>query len=231
MNEPTFQFDRVLYILHYRRYRRRTVIIVTALLIVLGVTALVNLDLYRIKHQAESKQYGATYQQTVSGPHITKSDYFQFADSSAWKFDARDSTTTKFSYLLFEGGLPAHSVTIYVNQTPNQDDLATTRVLPVKIKDTSSFTIMSDISSTCGGLYKPTDLKRIKLIQLDGTTMMCVPDSPQYTVVVGQVGKDYNLSLQRLNGQFASYIIIYHNLTVSPDPAPFIRIMKTFQAV
>lgn len=231
MPEPAYQIDQPTHAVHRRRYRRRSLLLAVVLVVFGAVTAFVIYDFYHLKHQNGKKPVCVTYQQQIAGAQTFTSSYFQFSDTSKWVYAPNDSTATKLTYLLFVSGLPAHSLTVYVNQTPLQNDLAVTRVLPVQIQNNNSFTIAGSISDTCGSLYQPTDLKRIRPITLSGTSMLCVPDSPQFSVVVGQVGSDYNLPLTRSDGEVAHYIIIYRNLTVDPDPAPFVRIMKTFKAL
>ena len=231
MAEPGYQINRPIHAAHRRRYHRRSLLLAIVLLVFGAIVAFVIYDFYHLKHQNNKQPVGVTYRQNIAGPQTFTSSYFQFSDTSKWVYAPNDSTATKLTYLLYASGLPAHSLTVYVNQTPLQDDLAVTRVLPVQVKANNSFTLAGDISVACGSLYQPTDLKRIKTVSLSGTSLLCVPDSPQFSVVVGQVGRDYNLALKRSDGQTAQYIIIYRNLTVSPDPAPFVRIMKTFKAL
>jgi hypothetical protein len=230
MPEPAYQINHPIHAVHRRQYRRRSLLLAIVLLVFGAIVAFVIYDFYHLKHQNSKKPVGVTYEQQIAGAQTFTSSYFQFSDASKWVYAPNDSTATKLTYLLFVSGLPAHSLTVYVNQTPILDDLAVTRVLPVQLKNNNSFTIGS-ISVTCGSLYQPTDLKRVRTIALGGTSMLCVPDSPQFSVIVGQVGADYNLPLTRSDGEIAHYIIIYRNLTVDPDPTPFLRIMKTFKAL
>lgn len=230
MAEPIYRNNRPIHAAHRRRYYRRSLLLLIVILIFSAATAAVMYDLRRATHDDSKKQIGATYEQHIAGQQVFRSSFFQFSDSSKWSYAPGDSTASKLTYLLYVSGLPAHSLTVYINQTPLQYELAVTRVLPVHLKEGNAFTPGS-ISDHCNTQYKATDLKRIQLTSLSGTRMLCVPDSPQFSVIVGQVGSDYNLSLKRSNGEVAHYIIIYRNLTVNPDPAPFIRIMQTFQSL
>lgn len=218
-----------MYALQRRRYRWRARLATMALLIFCVAAVAVIYNLYFTGSSGKSA-LGPTYTQRIDGPQLFRSSYFEFSDTSTWIYAPNDSTATKLTYLLYEDGVPAHSLTVYVNQTPLQPNLAVTRVLPVQIKNGNSFTIGS-ISAPCSSQYSATDLKRIRTLSISGTSMLCVPDSPQFSVVVGQVGGNYNLTLKRSDGQLANYIIIYLNLSVNPDPSPFLRIMQTFQAL
>jgi hypothetical protein len=225
-----YHFNRSNRAKHRRRYRRRSSLLAIVFIIFAIAVVVVIYDIYRL-NRATSKPIGVTYQQTIAGPQTFRSSYFQFSDTAKWVYAPNDSTSTKLTYLLYAAGLPVHSLTVYVNQTPLQSDLAVTRVLPVQVKNGNAFTLAGDISAPCSSLYSATDLKRIKTVSLSGTSFLCVPDSPQFSAVVGQVGADYNLNLKRGDGETANYIVIYHNLSIDPDPAPFVRIMKTFQAL
>jgi hypothetical protein len=230
MTKIAYQIDQPVVTARQRRYRRRLMLAAGSIGLVIFIILVFGFDL---GHQANAsgKTIGQTVHSTIAGPQTIKSAYFQFASSDKWVYAPNDSTANKLSYLLYENGVPAHMVTVYVNQVPLMNDLAVTRALPVQIANGNSLNPTGDISDPCGNLYKPTDLKRIKLMSVSGTNMWCVPDSPQFLTIVGQVGGDYNLMLKRSNGSTARYIIIYHNLSATPDPTPFTRIMKTFQAI
>jgi len=230
MTRPEYQFNHSDHIKRRRRYRRRSFLATLFFLAVAVAVGALAYNLYNLSH-VTGRPVGATYHQTIGGQVTTKSAYFQFSDTQAWSYAPGDSTTTELTYLLYEGGLPVHSLTVYINQTPLDSNLAVTRVLPVQIKNGNSFMFEGDISPPCSTLYGPSDPKRIKQVSLEGADFLCVPDSPQFSTAVGQVGGNYELSLRRANGQTANYIIIYHNLSVNPDPSAFVRIMKTFQAL
>jgi hypothetical protein len=230
MARDIYHFNRSNREIHRRRYRRRSLLLAVVFIIFAIAAAVVIYDVYHLG-RATSKPTGVTYRQTIAGPQTFRSAYFQFSDTAKWVYAPNNSTPTKLTYLLYGAGLPVHSLIVYVNQTPLQSDLAVTRVLPVQVKNGNALTLMGDISAPCSSLYGAADLKRIKTVSLSGTSFLCVPDSPQFSAVVGHVGADYHLNLKRADGETANYIIIYHNLSIDPDPAPFVRIMKTFQAL
>lgn len=229
MTEPAYQIDHPHRQLHRRHYRRRILPLLLLLFIIL-VTGIIFWRNLSRQNRAEHAVIGATSHRTIAGPQTFRSTYFQFSDTATWEYDKRDSTPTKFIYLSYVGGLPAHLVTVYVNQVPPDGDLATTRVLPVTIRGGNAFDV-GKVSDLCNTQYMAGAPKLIRLVSISGTNMLCVPDSPQYTLAVGQVGGDYHLTLRRQDGQAAQYIILYHNLTVTPSPTDFLRIMKTFQAL
>jgi hypothetical protein len=212
------------------RYRRKLLTAALILLVIGAAGLAIYLDLSGADKNTGTPATGPTYNKAVAGAETFKSTYFQFSDTSKWVFMQADSTANKFTYIDYVAKLPAHAVTVYVNQTPPVIDLATTRVLPVKLINDNAFTV-GDISEPCGQQFKAGEPKRVRPVTLGGTNMLCVPDSPQYTVEVGQTGGDYNLTLKRAGGSTARYVIIYRNLTATPDPGPFLRVMKTFQAL
>ncbi len=230
MARPEYQYNHSDHIRHRRRYRRRFFVAAVFFIAAMVAAGALAYNLYNLS-RVTTKPVGVTYHQTIGGLQVTKSAYFEFSDTQAWSYAPGDSTATELTYLLYEGGLPVHSLTVYINQTPLNSDLAVTRVLPVQIKNGNALMLEGDISQPCSSLYGPSDPKRIKQVSLEGTDFLCVPDSPQFSTVVGQVGGNYDLSLKRADGRTANYIIIYHNLSVDPDPSPFVRIMRTFQAL
>lgn len=230
MAKSSYNVERSFHEVHRRRYRRWRRLLTVVAIVLLIVVGLVAYNWYGLQHVGEKSGIGADYQQQIDGPQVFRSSYFEFSDTEKWVYAPNDSTANKITYLLYESGVPAHSLTVYVNQTPLQYDLAVTRALPVQIKNGNTFSVGA-ISPLCNTVYKPTDPKVIRSASLSGTTILCVPDSPEYLVAVGQIGGDYNLTLTRSDGETANYIIIYHNLSIDPDPSPFLRIMKTFKAL
>lgn len=218
-----------IHVVHHRRYRRLKRLAILALLITAAGAFWLWRDLNRLEADSP-KAIGTTTQVTIAGPETYRSAYFEFKDTAKWYYSPKESTATKLVYKMNVGGLPGHALTVYVNQTPLQNDLAVTHALPAQVKD-GNVIVPGDLSDHCGKLYQPNELKRIRPVSINGTSVLCVPDSPQYVAVVGQAGGDYNLKLRRTTGETANYIIIYRNLMIEPDPGVFTRIMKTFRAL
>jgi hypothetical protein len=231
MSDPIYSIKYSAQNKHKRIYRRSSFILAIFLLVILILVVLFLINLGHISSNGSSKSViGNAYIQKFAEPQTFTSEYFQFTDNEKWVYAPNDSTSNKITYLLYQSGVLAHSLTVYVNQTPLQDDLVVTRVLPVQITGGNSF-IIGSISQTCGSTYAANIGKVIKNVVLENSSFLCVPDSPEYTVIVGQVGANYNLSLKRADGETANYIIIYHNLSVNPNPMPFLSIMRTFKAI
>lgn len=217
--------------LHHRRYKRRVRLIVGLLFVLLIAGSVGVYYIYKSRTKDTGKIIGASSVQHIAGPELYKTSYFEFSASERWVLSSTDSTANKFTYLLYLGGVVSQTLTIYVNQTPIPDYLGVTMVLPVNIKDADALTVAGPISQPCGNLYGPTELKQVKTISIEGTSIVCVPESEEFTVVVGQLGGNYQLRLKRANGQLANYIIIYDNVSVGPDPSPFLQLLPTFQAI
>jgi hypothetical protein len=230
MARSEYQINQPVHEVRHRRYRRWTRLLLFLLLVCVAAVAILAFYLFHYQHAGDKSAIGANYSQKIAGPQTFKSSYFQFSDTSNWVYAPNDSTANKLTYLLYEAGVPAHSLTVYINQTPLQTDLAVTRALPVQIVNGNAFSVGS-LSAPCSTAYAPAAPKVIKPVLIGGTSILCVPDSPEYLVAVGQQGGDYNLTLKRSDGETAQYIIIYHNLSIDPDPSPFLRIMQTFKAL
>jgi hypothetical protein len=229
MSKPYYRLNQLNNRNHKRIYHVANVVFVVILLAIAAIVLAVVSNLSKLNDATSKSVKGATIRQSFAGPETFKSAYFEFSDTNKWVYAPNDSTANKVTYLLYEDGVPAHSLTVYINQAPLQYNLATTRVLPVQIINDQSFNIAS-ISAPCSSLYSTTDPKVIKTVSLEGASFLCVPDSPQFSVIVGQIDGNYELNLRRSNGHMANYIIIYHNLSVDPDPTPFLDIMRTFVA-
>jgi hypothetical protein len=231
MPDPSYRLNRPVLTKPNKRYH-----VLTALLILIAIAAVfgVVIALTSLKKLDKAQTSSPRSKTTIlhySGPptYTFKSEYFGFSDSNKWVFAANDSTANKFTYLLYSEGVPARSLTVYVNQTPLYDALANSMALPVQVVNENSFSIGS-ISAPCSTLYGSAP-KVIKPVSMSGTSFICVPDSPQYTIIVGRIGGNYNLTLTRANGQTADYIIMYHDLSVNPDPSAFLYLIKSFKAI
>lgn len=230
MSKQGYRFGQPVRTSRESRERRAAVMSMLFLLIFFTVLGIVIYDILHLKSANFKKSSGPNIHQVIAGPETFRSTYFQFSDNIKWKFEPNDSNANRFVWFTYFGGVPVDSLTVYINEEPTQGDLASTNVLPVQIKNQNSF-IVGKLSDKCSTVYVPSDLMHIKLKSLDGTNMLCVPDSPQLSIQVGQIGGNYDLVLRRSNGSSAHYIIIYHNLSINPDPTVFERIMGTFQSL
>lgn len=163
----------------------------------------------------------------VAGVRSFRSPYFEFEDSASWEAYDQNSSPTKFIYYARNGSLSEQELTVYINQTP--PNLAVARALPVKIVNGNAFDVGA-ISEPCGTAYKPGDLHRVKPLTFSGTTFPCDPETPQFSVILSEVGKTNLLSLKRADDSTATYIIVYRDLRYTPNSASILRIAKSFKS-
>jgi hypothetical protein len=117
---------------------------------------------------------------------------------------------------------------IYVNQVPTPLYLAVSRVLPVRIVNSNSLQAIG-VSDPCGNKYAAGEAHHTKEVSINGATMLCDPDSTQYTVVLSEEGGDYQLHLQRPNGQAIQFVITYQDLGLTPTSDSIVNIADSFQ--
>lgn len=212
----------------YRR-RFRVVVLLMASLIVLVLFG--SIKIYDALNSKEGSQspVGKKIISNIAGPKLFKNQFFEFYSSDDWRL-LNEGSPNKIGYAQYSDGVVAASFVVYVNQTPIPDQLKATMALPVSING-NSFSKIGSISEPCGQTYAPNALKVIKEISISSTSMLCQPDSSVYTLIVGQVGGDYNLKMVRSSGQVANYIIIYTSSSFIPSAASFMNLIPTFKSL
>ena len=167
----------------------------------------------------------------ISSPMTTfTSPYFQFQDTGKWVFDKADSTPNKFIYTKYNGQEIEHQLIIYVNQVPIPLDLATPRVLPVRIVNDNSFEV-TGVSDPCSNQYAPGEPHRVEELAINGADMLCDPDNSQYFVVVSQIGGNYQLPLKRANGAAIQLVITYKDVGLDAQPDSLMNIASSFKTI
>jgi hypothetical protein len=210
----------------YGHYLDITVVI---FIIIALLLALFFYDRYKNNHHPKPVSQAQTH--SVAGAQKTfRSAYFQFQDSGNWVLNAKESTDNKYIYYKYHGLIVEHQLIVYVNQVPISLYLAVSRSLPVRIVNNNGFDV-TNVSEPCGRTYGPTDQHKIKEVSLNQTTLLCDPDTPQYSVVLSEIGGDYKLRLQRLDGAQVQFIITYHNLTLDPSQDTIKNVASSFQAL
>ncbi|HEX5395314.1 MAG TPA: hypothetical protein VFW52_03135 [Candidatus Saccharimonadales bacterium] len=213
----------------YNKFRmRRRLVAAFALIILIAAAALV-IDLIR----SDSTQPETSAIQNVAiGDALKtyKTDYFSFQDTGKWVLSKQESTKTKYAYTQFRGVQPQYQLTIYVNENPIPLYSAVPRVLPVRLVNDNSFDI-TNVYGPCGKQYKPGELHKVKTVTIEGANMLCDPDTPQYSVVLAEVGGDWHLDMKRSNGSRAKYVILYRDVTLHPGADPIIQIADSFKSL
>jgi len=215
---------------HHRlaQFRRRLAVTLLAIFLI-GAAYLV--IAYGLNHHQKKPAVSQPTNEVINGGLQTfRSIYFQFQDTGKWVLKTQESTADKFIYYKYRGLAVEHQLIVYVNQEPIPLYLAVSRVLPVRIVNNNSFDATS-VSGPCGSSYAPGDLHKVKIISIDYTSMLCDPDTPQFSVVLAQINGDYKLHLQRLSGASVQFVITYRDLRLNPGPDTIVRIANSFQAI
>lgn len=155
-------------------------------------------------------------------------DYFQFQDTGQWIIDKNNSTPTKFVYHKFRKNVLEHEMMVYINQVPIPLYLEVPKVLPVRIVNNNAFQVTS-VSDPCVSKYAKGELHKVKEVTINGATMLCDPDSPQFSVVISEINGDYRLHLKRPNGAPIQFVITYKDLGLAPLPDSLLNVASSFQ--
>jgi hypothetical protein len=211
---------------HYNNFRRQLLVTVFFLAAFGGVGYFIYSGLHR--PPAKSATSAVENIQITGNKRTFTNDYFQFDDTGTWVIDKNNTTAKKIVYDEFRKNVLEHTLVVYINQVPIPLYLATTRVLPVRIINNNSFQA-TNVSNACITAYAKGALHQVKEVSLSGTTMLCDPDSPTYSVVLGEINGDYQLNLRRPNGAPIQFVIIYQDDGLSPQPDNLINIASSFQ--
>ncbi len=220
-----YQHNRAFSAPYERRLRRRRrAIKLFVLLILLGICFIV-IDIYRSRSRPAISQ---VHQSVIEGPKTFRSTYFQFDDYGDWAPLASNSTPTKFYFYKRQGKLVEHELIVYVNEEP--PNLTASRALPITISVDGHFS-PQDLTDHCQTKYGPNELHKPHPVSIGNTVVPCDPETPQFSVIFGQVGSNYVLNLKRPNGQTAKYIVVYRDLTVDPTTRTLLQIAKSFRTL
>lgn len=221
------------YISFHRRFAVYFKVLLVCLFIALAVAAVLLLDIDKNDKTPKAPISKATVKKITFDDKYFSTPYFKFTDSGKWNFIKSQSTASKFVFQKFLPGstLVQHQLTVYINSTPPPLDLAASRVLPVGLNDAGNGFVPTQVSEHCGKTYKPGELHKVMLRQVNGSTLLCDPDQGQFRVVIAKEGGDYNLRLKRADGSFANYIIIYQNQKIDPDADTIMQVAGSFQAI
>jgi hypothetical protein len=211
---------------HYGNFRRQMFIT----LFFLAAFGAVGYFIYTGLHRPGPKPVTSAVENTqITGNKKTfTNDYFEFQDTGTWVLDKNNSTPTKFTYHKFRKNQLEHELIVYVNQVPIPLYLATPRVLPVRIINDNSFQA-TNVSDTCVHQYAKGELHKQKELSVNGATMLCDPDSPQYYIQLSEINGDYSLHLKRPNGTPIQFVITYKDNGFAAQPDSIINIASSFK--
>lgn len=170
-------------------------------------------------------------QQVISDQTNTYiTSYFQFQDTGKWVIDKNSSTPNTFHYLKYRGQLLENQLIIYVNHEPPSGDIATLRVLPVRIAGNETFET-TGVSDPCGNQYTKGESHAVKIVTINGAAMYCDSETPLYSVVISEIGGDYHLNLRRPDGTNLKFIIVYRDMTLQPNSSSLLKIANSFKVL
>jgi len=213
---------------HYSSFRRY-LLLISAFIIAAGVIAFF---IYSgLRNNKDASPVSAVQNTEITDNKTTFTDtYFQFQDTGTWVVDKNNSTPQKRVYHKFRKNVLEDEMIIYENQVPIPLYLAVPRVLPVRIVNNNSFQATS-VSAPCVSQYAKGELHKEKEVIIDNATMLCDPDSPQYSVVLGEINGDYQLDLKRPNGTPIQFVITYKDLGLAPQPDSLLNIASSFKTL
>ena len=213
----------------YGKFRLRSRFVALFILILVVAAAIVVAD--SLRSDNPQPQTSATQNVEISDNVNTfRTDYFSFKDTGKWVLNKQESTATKFVYFKFRGVQPQHQLVIYVNEDPIPLYLSASRVLPVRIVNNNTLDV-TNVYGPCGSVYESGELHKVKTIIIEGASILCDPDTPQYSVMLAEVNGNWQIDLHRRNGTPAKYVITYRDQTLSPGPESILRIADSFKSL
>jgi hypothetical protein len=210
----------------YSSFRRYLFLVIVTVVIIGGTGYLIYASL---RGTPKSSSISKVENTQITDNKTTFTDtYFQFQDTGTWVVDKNNSTDTKRVYHKFRKNVLEHELVVYINQVPIPLYLEVPRVLPVRIVNNSGFQV-TNVSNPCVSQYAKGELHKVKEVQINNATMLCDPDSSQYSVVISEINGDYQLKLKRPNGTPIQFVITYKDVGLSPIPDSLINIASSFQ--
>ena len=210
----------------YSSFRRYMFIIGLFILIAGGISYFVYSSLH---NNPKSSPVSGVENTVINGSKTTFTDtFFQFQDTGTWVLDKPSSTDNKRLYHKFNKSVQLSEMVIYINQVPIPLYLEVPRALPVHIVNNNSFS-PTNVSSPCVTQYAKGELHKVREVSINGATMLCDPDSPQYAVVVSEINGDYRLNLKRPNGTPIQFVITFKDTSLSTQPDSLINVVSSFQ--
>jgi hypothetical protein len=205
---------------------RRYMLIAIVLIILLGVAGYF---IYSGLHTPSSSATSAVQNSVVTGNQQTYTNgYFQFKDSPSWVIDKNNTSANKIVYHKFNKNVLQAEMIVYINQDPIPLYTAVPRVLPVRIVNNNSFQT-TEVSNPCVSQYAKGQPHSVTRVSISGASMLCDPDSPQYFVIISEIGGDYHLHLQTAAGKPIEFVITYKDDVDADTPTSILNIAGSFQ--
>ena len=155
-------------------------------------------------------------------------NYFQFSDYGKWVLDKKLSNSNVYIYEKYLGQELQGLLKVYINQVPSEPSLTATRVLPIRIVNDNSFQV-TGVSDPCSNQFATGEPHRVKQMTINGAVMLCDPSSGVYTVIVSEIGGNYQLNLKNSQGKPITVVITYRNNMVAPQPDTVTNVADSFK--
>ncbi len=179
------------------------------------------------KQQPESQ----TTVSAVEGATTTlfSNEFFQFQADKTWvEIPEVSRPPNKYVYKSKNGPLVQHVLTVYVGAAPS-NELLGTRVYPVEVLATGSFTNASGVSEHCRAGVASKAKNEPESIKYKNVSFLCNAGGVNYRVLVGVNGGGPTITMPRPGGKEANYTIIYDDVTAYPSDNKIDAIVGTFQ--
>lgn len=158
------------------------------------------------------------------------SDFFSFSAPSRWRNIKEETTSQIYVYRSFRGALVENELKIYVNST-GVDNLAASRVMPVRIDESNGHIIPAQISDHCSQAAGTKEAKQPINVTIEQASFLCLVDDTNFTVIVAEKGGSTSLKLKRNDGSLATYNFYYRSSTTPPETTQLIDILNSFDAL
>jgi hypothetical protein len=209
----------------YKRFKLATKLLV---LIMVISGAYVGYDIYSGRKKEQPVVSKTQKIEVVASSQTYNTEYFQFSAEKDWVLDEKNSTKTEYIYRRYQSELIEHELTIYVNSP--KKSFEATHVMPVGI-DGSTKMIAGPVSEHCKSTYPPKGGNRNpSVVKLANTSLLCNPEDIRYRLVVGVVNAGNEIKLKRVNGEVATFVITYNDLTFANSGRDISKIINTFEA-
>jgi|SRR4051812_6761586 hypothetical protein len=205
---------------------RRYMFISIVLIILLGAAGYF---IYSGLHTPATSPTSAVQNTEISDTQKTyTNNYFRFKDTPSWVIDKNNTTASKIVYHKFNKNVLEAEMIVYINQDPIPLYTAVPRALPVRVVNSNSFQT-TQVSNPCVSQYAKSEPHRVKEVSISGASMLCDPDSPQYFVIISEIGGDYHLNLKTAAGKPIEFVITYKDDIDTNTPTSILNIAGSFQ--
>jgi hypothetical protein len=216
---------------YYSALSRRYLYWILALVFIVG--ALAGVALYDLYHSNSSEQpiSSITNRVIAGNTEVFKTPYFKFQDGGKWVLSGKETKpASQYVYYKYNGLNIEHRLSIYINQVPPPLYLASSRAISVYKVNDNSFDI-ANISGPCAIAYGQGELHKVKEVSISQTRILCDPDTPQYTYLVGEVDGDYRLKLKSGSGAPIQIVISYRDMALDPNHNTIKNVVSSFEVL